>query len=131
MTDVFNGLGIPILLNAENDFLKIKETLTRMGVASNKNKILYQSCHILHKRGQYAILHFKEMFLMDGKESDITEDDLKRRNKIAKLLIDWGLAKLAKPKELLVFDNISLKVLNFKESSEWELKPKYHIGIKL
>jgi hypothetical protein len=107
----------------------VKETLTRMGVASNKDKVLYQSAHILHKRGEYAILHFKEMFIMDNRPSDIDEEDIHRRNKIAKLLIDWGLVQPINDTQI-PFGDISLKVLPHKEKDHWTLKPKYRIGIR-
>jgi hypothetical protein len=112
-----------------DNFLKVRETLTRIGIASRKDKKLFQSCHILHKQGKYFIVHFKELFALDGKESDITMSDIERRNVIAELLQDWGLLKIldkskAEPKASLS----QIKVVSFKEKSEWELVPKYNIG---
>ena len=96
-TDIFNGLGVEIELPMSRDFLKVRETLTRIGVASKRDNTLYQSCHILHKRGRYAVMHFKELFLLDGRKADLTEDDVGRRNTIANLLSDWGLVKILRP----------------------------------
>lgn len=112
-----------------DNFLKVRETLTRIGIASRKDKKLFQSCHILHKQGKYFIVHFKELFALDGKESDITMSDIERRNVIAELLQDWGLLKIldkakAEPKASLS----QIKVVSFKEKAEWELVPKYNIG---
>lgn len=112
-----------------DNFLKVRETLTRIGIASRKDKKLFQSCHILHKQGKYFIVHFKELFALDGKESDITMSDIERRNCIADLLQDWGLLKIldkskADPKASLS----QIKVVSFKEKAEWELVPKYNIG---
>ena len=95
--DIFEGLGVEVKLQKEEDFLKVKETLTRIGVSSKTEKKLYQSCHILHKRGRYAIMHFKEMFVLDGLDSDMSTDDLGRRNTIVKLLVDWGLVDAMDP----------------------------------
>lgn len=119
-----------VTLHEEDDFLKVKETLSRIGVASKKNKTLYQSCHILHKKGRYAIVHFKEMFLLDGKPSDFSEDDKARRNTIANLLHEWGLVDLVdknKTKEPTA-PLSQIKILSFKEKSEWQLITKYNIG---
>lgn len=127
--DIFSGLGVEIELKNKEDFLKVKETLTRLGVSSKKDKKLYQSCHILHKRGRYAIMHFKEMFILDGLESDITLEDVQRRNTIASLLSDWGLITVLdfeKCKDKLSLARI--KILSHKEKKDWELVPKYHIG---
>ena len=130
MEDIFEGLGVEIKLKHEEDFLKVKETLTRIGVSSKAEKKLYQSCHILHKRGRYAIMHFKEMFVLDGLDSDMSEDDLGRRNTIVKLLVEWGLLeavdpiKYAQPQLSLA----RLKIIPHKEKKEWTLIPKYHIG---
>jgi len=130
MEDIFEGLGVEVQLKTEEDFLKVKETLTRIGVSSKQDKRLYQSCHILHKRGRYAIMHFKEMFILDGLESDMSVDDLGRRNTIVKLLVDWGLvnavdsAKFAEPQLSLA----RLKIIPHKEKKDWQLIPKYHIG---
>jgi hypothetical protein len=112
-----------------DNFLKVRETLTRIGIASRKDKKLFQSCHILHKQGKYFIVHFKELFALDGKESDITMSDIERRNVIADLLQDWGLLKIldkskAEPKASLS----QIKVVSYKEKAEWELVPKYNIG---
>ncbi len=120
---------LEVTLNEPDDFLKVRETLTRIGVASRKDKKLYQSCHILHKQGRYFIVHFKELFVLDGKPSTITENDIQRRNTIAVLLSDWGLvsinsAEQAKDRAPLR----QIKVLSFKERDEWELCPKYNIG---
>lgn len=130
MEDIFEGLGVEVTLKKEEDFLKVKETLTRIGVSSKKENKLYQSCHILHKRGRYAIMHFKEMFILDGLDSDMSVDDLGRRNTIVKLLIDWGLvdavdsARYSDPQLSLA----RLKIIPHKEKKEWQLIPKYHIG---
>ena len=116
-------------LNEPDDFLKIRETLTRIGVASRKDQKLYQSCHILHKQGRYFITHFKELFLLDGKPSNLLENDVQRRNTIATLLADWGLVTIVNPslaKEIAPLRQI--KVIPFKEKSQWELCPKYNIG---
>jgi len=112
-----------------DNFLKVRETLTRIGIASRKDKKLFQSCHILHKQGKYFIVHFKELFALDGKESDISMSDIERRTFIAELLQDWGLLKIldkakAEPKASLS----QIKVVSFKEKGEWELVPKYNIG---
>ena len=115
----------------EDDFIKVRETLTRIGVASKKDKILYQSCHILHKQGRYYIVHFKELFALDGKPTDISENDLARRNAIAKLLEDWGLVEIVNKKQIETPEPIFLsqvKIISHKEKSEWELIPKYNIG---
>lgn len=130
--DIFNGKGIEIRLGEEDDFLKVKETLTRIGVASRKDKILYQSCHILHKQGRYALVHFKELFELDGKSSNFSNEDKGRRNTIAKLLEDWGLVKIIEPNE--VKDPRAplsqIKILPFKEKKDWDLQSKYSIGKK-
>ena len=123
---------IEVKLKAADDFLKIRETLTRIGVASKKDKTLYQSCHILHKQGRYFIVHFKELFALDGKPSNFTENDISRRNTIANLLSEWGLLELVIPnasKEPVSPIN-QIKVLPFKEKNEWELTAKYNIGKK-
>lgn len=130
--DIFHGKGIEILLSEEDDFLKVKETLTRIGVASRKSKVLYQSCHILHKQGRYAIVHFKELFELDGKPSNFSDEDKGRRNIIAKLLEDWGLVELVDKKvvESPTVPMSQIKILPFKEKDEWELVQKYAIGKK-
>jgi hypothetical protein len=120
---------LEVTLNEPDDFLKVRETLTRIGVASRKDRKLYQSCHILHKQGRYFIVHFKELFVLDGKPSTITENDIQRRNTIAILLSDWGLVTInngeqAKDRAPLR----QIKVLSFRERDEWELCPKYNIG---
>lgn len=120
---------LEVTLNEPDDFLKVRETLTRIGVASRKDKKLYQSCHILHKQGRYFIVHFKELFVLDGKPSTITENDIQRRNTIAVLLSDWGLITInnneqAKDRAPLR----QIKVISFKDRHEWELCPKYNIG---
>ena len=123
---------LEVKLKREEDFLKVKETLTRIGIASRKEKKLYQSCHILHKRGQYYIVHFKELFLLDGKQSDFTAEDRGRRNAIALLLEEWGLLsvvdadKYQDPRAKIS----SIRILPFKEKGEWELESKYTIGKK-
>ena len=123
---------IEVKLKEEDDFLKVRETLTRIGVASRKNNTLFQSCHILHKQGRYYIVHFKELFALDGKPFDFTEEDTGRRNSITKLLSDWGLVTLVdaeKIKEPTV--PISrIKIIPFSEKSQWELVTKYNIGKK-
>ena len=123
---------VECLLNEPDDFLKVRETLTRIGVASRKDKILYQSCHILHKQGRYFIVHFKELFALDGKPTNFSENDQARRNTIANLLAEWGLIKLVNPKEIseLVVPLNQLKILAFKEKDLWELTAKYNIGSK-
>jgi hypothetical protein len=124
---------IEVTLNAKDDFLKVRETLTRIGVASKKEKLLYQSCHILHKQGKYYIVHFKELFALDGKPTDITDNDLARRNTIALLLEDWGLVKLVNPKQVenLQVGLSQIKIIGFREKDDWELVPKYNIGKKI
>ncbi len=120
---------LEVTLNEPDDFLKIRETLTRIGVASRKDNKLFQSCHILHKQGRYFIVHFKELFLLDGKPSNLIENDIQRRNTISTLLADWGLVNIVNPdvaKDLAPLRQI--KVIPFKEKSQWELCPKYNIG---
>lgn len=122
---------IEVRLSQPDDFLKVRETLTRIGVASRSENKLYQSCHILHKQGRYYIVHFKELFLLDGKESNFSDNDVQRRNKITKLLSDWGLVEIVN--ETLVEDASSIsqiKIIPYKEKGEWELVPKYSIGSK-
>jgi hypothetical protein len=126
--DIFDGLGIEIELKNPEDFLKIRETLTRIGVSSRKEQKLYQSCHILHKRGKYAILHFKEFFILDGLESDISDTDIGRRNKICKLLEEWGLVIILDDDIEPMVSMAQIKIIPHKDKSEWELIPKYHIG---
>jgi hypothetical protein len=123
---------IEVSLNEQDDFLKVRETLTRIGVSSRKEKVLYQSCHILHKQAHYYIVHFKELFALDGKPSNISENDIQRRNAIANLLEEWGLVKILNKK--LLEDNIAplhqIKIIAFKEKDEWDLIAKYNIGKK-
>lgn len=124
---------VEVTLGEKDDFLKVRETLTRIGVASKKDKILYQSCHILHKQSRYYIVHFKELFALDGKPTDITENDLSRRNAIAKLLEDWGLVKILDKSKVENPPPIFLsqiKIISHKEKDEWNLVPKYNIGKK-
>ena len=127
--DIENMLEISFKEN--DDFLKIRETLTRIGVASRKDKTLYQSCHILHKRGKYYLVHFKELFALDGKEADFQDNDLQRRNTIAKLLQDWGLVKIISEGEMENAPLSQIKIISFKEKGEWDLIPKYNIGKKV
>ena len=120
---------LEITLNEPDDFLKVRETLSRIGVASRKEKKLYQSCHILHKQGRYYVLHFKELFALDGKNTNLTENDVARRNTISKLLKDWGLVNIiGEVGELAPLSQI--KVLSFLEKNEWALETKYNIGSK-
>ena len=120
---------LEITLNEPDDFLKVRETLSRIGVASRKEKKLYQSCHILHKQGRYYVLHFKELFALDGKNTNLTENDVARRNTIANLLRDWGLVNIiGEVGELAPLSQI--KVLSFAEKNEWDLETKYNIGSK-
>jgi len=122
---------IEVSLNEPDDFLKVRETLTRIGVASRKEKKLYQSCHILHKQGKYYIVHFKELFALDGKHANLTQNDIQRRNRIAKLLVDWGLLSIAKPESISDIAPLNqIKVIAYKEKSEWILEQKYNIGKK-
>jgi hypothetical protein len=121
---------LEVILDEPDDFLKVRETLTRIGVASRKDKKLFQSCHILHKQGRYFIVHFKELFLLDGKKSNLEENDVQRRNTIATLLSDWGLIKLAAAGGLDCAPLRQIKIIPFKEKNEWELCPKYNIGNK-
>lgn len=120
---------LEITLNEPDDFLKVRETLTRIGVASRKEKKLFQSCHILHKQGRYFIVHFKELFLLDGKKSNLEPSDLQRRNSIATLLSDWGLIQIVDSEMAKDCAPLrQIKIIGFKEKSEWELCPKYNIG---
>ena len=117
-------------LKEPDDFLKVRETLSRIGVASRKNKTLYQSCHILHKQGKYYIVHFKELFALDGKDTNISENDIARRNTIANLLTDWGLVKVVSESSVEAAPLSQIKVISFKEKNEWSLETKYNIGKK-
>ena len=124
---------VEVLLSEPDDFLKVRETLTRIGVASRKEKKIYQSCHILHKQGKYFIVHFKELFALDGKNTNLSVNDVQRRNRIVQLLVDWGLVNISaiskeKIAELAPLNQI--KVLSFKEKNNWTLESKYNIGRK-
>lgn len=123
---------LEVKLVKEDDFLKIKETLTRIGVSSKTENKLWQSCHILHKKGKYYIVHFKELFLLDGLSSSIDENDIARRNTIAKLLEEWGLLEIVDQKKVdaAIAGINQIKIIPFKEKQNWELIPKYHIGKK-
>ena len=122
---------LEVILTEPDDFLKVRETLTRIGVASRKDKTLYQSCHILHKQGRYFIVHFKELFALDGKTADLSDNDLQRRNTIAKLLVDWGLVKINNPNSFTNYAPLSqIKVISHKEKDAWKLETKYNIGKK-
>lgn len=122
---------LEVTLKNPDDFLKVRETLSRIGVASRKEKTLFQSCHILHKQGRYFIVHFKELFALDGKDADFSDNDLERRNTIAKLLSDWGLITVKNPE---LHENCAplnqIKIIAYKEKNEWELVQKYNIGRK-
>lgn len=129
ITDWTPSSMLEVTLNEPDDFLKIRETLTRIGVASRKDQKLYQSCHILHKQGRYFIVHFKELFLLDGKPSNLLENDIQRRNTISTLLADWGLISMVAPEKAKDIAPLrQIKVIPFKEKSQWELCPKYNIG---
>ena len=120
---------LEVSLKEPDDFLKIRETLSRIGVASRKERKLYQSCHILHKQGRYYIVHFKELFALDGKETNLSENDIARRNTIAKLLKDWGLVEIQGEAEPIA-PLSQIKIISFKEKDEWILETKYNIGKK-
>lgn len=130
--DIFQGCGVEVTLPEKENFLKIVETLTRMGVASRKERKIFQSCHILHKRGRYSIIHFKELFILDGKEDNFSEDDMARRNLIINFLEQWGLVEVVNPE--LIEDPVAptsfVKVLKYSEKDDWELIAKYKIGKK-
>ena len=124
---------VEVTLGEPDDFLKVRETLTRIGVASRKEKKIYQSCHILHKQGKYYIVHFKELFALDGKNTNLSINDLQRRNRIVQLLLDWGLVSIVEQSKEKIADLAPLnqiKVLSFKEKGEWTLESKYNIGRK-
>ena len=122
---------IEVTLNEPDDFLKVRETLTRIGVASRKEKKIYQSCHILHKQGRYYIVHFKELFALDGKHANLTVNDVQRRNRIIQLLCDWGLVTVIEPERVTDIAPLNqIKVLAYKEKNEWILETKYNIGKK-
>jgi len=125
------NMMIEVTLNEPDDFLKVRETLTRIGVASRKEKKLYQSCHILHKQGRYYIVHFKELFALDGKHANLTVNDVQRRNRIVRLLADWGLIGIVNEEAVLDIAPLNqIKVLAYKDKSEWVLEQKYNIGKK-
>ena len=124
---------VEVVLNEPDDFLKVRETLTRIGVASRKERKIYQSCHILHKQGKYFIVHFKELFALDGKKTNLSTNDVQRRNRIVQLLVDWGLVSIPTISQEKISDAAPLnqiKVLSFKEKGEWTLESKYNIGRK-
>jgi len=122
---------VEVNLKEPDDFLKVRETLTRIGVASRKEKKLYQSCHILHKQGRYYIVHFKELFALDGKHANLTSNDVQRRNRITRLLADWGLISVVKPESVSDIAPLNqIKVLAFKDKGDWILEQKYNIGKK-
>ena len=121
---------VEVGLKEPDDFLKVRETLTRIGVASRKEKKLYQSCHILHKQGKYFIVHFKELFALDGKRANLTHNDVQRRNRIIQLLSDWGLITTAIDEKLDIAPLNQIKVISYKEKGEWSLETKYNIGKK-
>ena len=124
---------VEVTLTQPDDFLKVRETLTRIGVASKKDQTLFQSCHILHKQGKYYIVHFKELFALDGKPTDLSENDLSRRNAISILLQDWGLIKIVNEAQVQQPEPIfisQIKILSHKEKNDWQLIPKYNIGSK-
>ena len=132
MNDTLIEAMVEVKLNEPDDFLKVRETLTRIGIASRKEKTLFQSCHILHKQGKYYIVHFKELFALDGKTTNFTENDQARRNSIANLLSEWELITLVEPDKSAdpTVPLSQLKILSFKEKDEWDLTPKYNIGNK-
>ena len=122
---------VEVVLNEPDDFLKVRETLTRIGVASRKEKKIYQSCHILHKQGRYFIVHFKELFALDGKHANLTQNDVQRRNRIIQLLCDWGLVTVITPEKVTDIAPLNqIKVLAYKEKGDWILETKYNIGKK-
>lgn len=122
---------VEVILNEPDDFLKVRETLTRIGVASRKEKKIYQSCHILHKQGRYYLVHFKELFALDGKHANLTLNDVQRRNRIAQLIADWGLITIVDVSKISDIAPLNqIKVLSFKEKGEWTLETKYNIGSK-
>ena len=125
------GNMLEVTLNEPDDFLKIRETLTRIGVASRKDNKLYQSCHILHKQGRYFIVHFKELFLLDGKKSNLEENDIARRNTIAQLMSDWGLVTIENKSVIQPLAPLrQIKIISYRDKNQWELCPKYNIGNK-
>ena len=122
---------VEVTLNEPDDFLKVRETLTRIGVASRKEKKIYQSCHILHKQGRYFLVHFKELFALDGKHANLTSNDVQRRNRIAQLLADWGLVGVVDAVKIQDIAPLNqIKVLSYKDKGDWTLETKYNIGAK-
>ena len=122
---------VEVTLNEPDDFLKVRETLTRIGVASRKEKKIYQSCHILHKQGRYFLVHFKELFALDGKHANLTSNDVQRRNRIAQLLVDWGLVGIVSAESIQDVAPLNqIKVLSYKDKNDWILETKYNIGKK-
>ena len=122
---------VEVTLNEPDDFLKVRETLTRIGVASRKEKKIYQSCHILHKQGRYFLVHFKELFALDGKHANLTSNDVQRRNRIAQLLVDWGLVGIVSAESIQDVAPLNqIKVLSYKDKGDWMLETKYNIGGK-
>ena len=122
---------VEVTLNEPDDFLKVRETLTRIGVASRKEKKIYQSCHILHKQGRYFLVHFKELFALDGKHANLTSNDVQRRNRIAQLLVDWGLVGIVSAESIQDVAPLNqIKVLSYKDKGLWQLEQKYNIGKK-
>lgn len=130
--DIFNGVGVEVSLKDPQNFLMVKETLTRIGVSSQKDNTLYQSCHLLHKRGRYAVVHFKEMFILDGKTANFTEQDKGRRNAITNLLEQWGLVKVLEPESIKspIVPISMIKVIRSRDKHDWNLVAKYQIGRK-
>lgn len=130
--DIFKGVGVEIELPNQDNFLKVRETLTRIGISSRKEKKLYQSCHILHKKGRYSILHFKELFVLDGKYNTFTDEDRGRRNAIVNLLEEWELIKIIDKEKAtdLVAPLNQIKIISFKDKGDWDLVVKYNIGKK-
>jgi hypothetical protein len=122
---------VEVILNEPDDFLKVRETLTRIGVASRKEKKIYQSCHILHKQGRYYLVHFKELFALDGKHANLTVNDVQRRNRIAQLIADWGLVEIVDASKISDIAPLNqIKVLAYKDKGDWILETKYNIGAK-
>ena len=131
MDDIFRGVGVEVKLIDADTFLKVKETLTRIGVSSSDEKTLYQSCHILHKQGRYVIVHFKELFMLDGKPTNLSDNDIQRRNTISKLLDEWGLVSLANHIDNSMLAPLNqIKIIPFREKDNWSLVAKYNIGKK-
>lgn len=132
MVNWTQNMMVEITLNEPDDFLKVRETLTRIGVASRKEKKIYQSCHILHKQGKYYIVHFKELFALDGKHANLTVNDIQRRNRIVQLIADWGLVTLINPEKITDIAPLNqIKVLAYKDKGDWVLETKYNIGKKI